>query len=154
MHAIHHERSNSPFTVTGLITFTHMFSVLCQVVYAGSIASIPVAVTAGTIPVPGSVDFEVELLTAVEAPILALQNGVFKGSLVWDAANGTQAAIVLPIDWPQVCPSLNMTVKAFTCAHVVCPESGLQFLTAGCRCRPCEVDSVHICGYMIRTRNV
>ena len=79
----------------------------CQVVYADNVASIPVTVTLGAIPVPGSVDFEVELLTAVEAPILALQNdGVFRGSLAWDGANGTHTAIVLPIDWSQVCSGI------------------------------------------------
>lgn len=71
-------------------------------VYAANVASIPVSVTPGVIPLPGSVNFEVKLLTAVNSPILPLQTGAFRGTLDWDTANGTQAAIVLPIDWSQV----------------------------------------------------
>lgn len=71
-------------------------------VYAANVASIPVTVTPGVIPLPGSVKYEVDLLTAVDSPILPLQNGAFRGTLDWDAANGTNAVIVLPIDWSQV----------------------------------------------------
>lgn len=74
-----------------------------QVVYANGSASIPVSVTPGAIPLPGSVNFQLELLTPAEAPFLPLLNGSYCGTLAWDAANGTQAAIPVPINWSQVC---------------------------------------------------
>lgn len=71
-------------------------------VYVNGRASIPVHVTPGAIPLPGSVDFQLQLLTPAAAPFLPLLNGSYCGSLAWDAADGTQAAIAVPIDWSQV----------------------------------------------------
>ena len=71
-------------------------------VYPNQTVSIPVNVTGGAIPLPGTVDYELVLLTPVEQPFLPMQNGSYRGTFGWDAMNGTQAAIVLPIDWSEV----------------------------------------------------
>ncbi len=71
-------------------------------VYPGQSVSIPVNVTAGLIPVPAAVDYTVTLLTPVEGPILPMQNGSLTGTLAWDPAHGSAAAIALPINWTNV----------------------------------------------------
>jgi len=48
------------------------------------------------------VDFRLELLTPADAPFLPFFNDSYCGTLAWDASDGTQAAIVLPIDWSKV----------------------------------------------------
>lgn len=73
-----------------------------QVAYPGQSVSLPLNVTAGLIPVPASVDYSVTMLTPVDEPVLPMLNGSLDGTLAWDPAHSSGAAIALPINWTAV----------------------------------------------------
>lgn len=88
-----------------------------QVAYPNASARIPVNVTAGRIPVPMAIAYNLEPQTPLEQQFLPIFNGTLAGVLRWDPANGTDPSIPVPIEWSQVgtftCCRLPLLAKSF-----------------------------------------